>query len=57
MIVVFIFSVACEWRVLIKQDKDNSLQFAKVFPHQILKVTCHIFALYGIDKIKKLPPV
>ena len=38
MIVAFKFSVACTWCVLIKEDKDNSLQFAKVFL-QILKVT------------------
>ena len=36
----FKFSVACEWSVLIK-DKDNLLQFAKVFPQQILKLLIH----------------
>ena len=33
----FKFSVACEWRVLIEEDKDNLLQFAKVFPTKFLK--------------------
>ena len=32
----FNFSVVCEWRVLIEEDKDNSLQFTKF---QILKAT------------------
>ena len=35
------FSVACEWHVLIKEDKDNSLQFAKVFPAKLLKLPIH----------------
>ena len=35
MIVVFKFSVACKWCVLIKEDKDNLLQFAKVFPNKL----------------------
>ena len=37
----FNINVACEWRVLCKEDKDDSLQFAKVFLH-------HHFALYSI---------
>ena len=28
----FKFSVACKWHVLIEEDKDDSLQFAKVCP-------------------------
>ena len=32
----FKFSMACEWCVLIKQDKDT---FHQSLPHQILKVT------------------
>ena len=35
----FNFSVACEWRVLIEEDKDNTLQFAKVFPTKFLKLS------------------
>ena len=34
----FKFSVACEWCVLFKEDKDDSLQFAKVFPTKFLKL-------------------
>ena len=34
----FKFSVVCEWRVLFKEDKDDSLQFAKVFPTKFLKL-------------------
>ena len=33
----FKFSVVCQWHVLIK-DKDNLLQFAKVFPTKFLKL-------------------
>ena len=32
------FSVACEWSVLIEEDKDDSLQFAKVFSAKFLKL-------------------
>ena len=35
----FKFSMVCKWCVLSKEDKDDSLQFDKVFPCQILKVT------------------
>ena len=31
--------MACEWRVLIEEDKDDSLQFANVFPATILHYT------------------
>ena len=42
----FNFSVVCEWRVLIEEDKDNSLQFAKVFPIKFLKLLiCQSFPL------------
>ena len=34
----FKFSVVCEWCVLFKEDKDDSLQFAKVFPAKFLKL-------------------
>ena len=37
MNVAFKFSMACEWCALIKEDKDNSLQFAKVFLTKFLK--------------------
>ena len=30
--------MAFEWHVLIEEDKDDSLQFAKVFPIKSLKV-------------------
>ena len=39
--------------VLFNEDKDDSLQFAKVFPEKFLKLpirqsfSCHRFALYG----------
>ena len=52
--------MACEWHVLIEENKDNSLQFAKVFSHQILKVTNlpsfprHHFVLYGTGYCDKL---
>ena len=36
----FKFSMACEWCVLFEEHKDDSLQFAKVFPR-------HHFALYS----------
>ena len=29
------------WRVLIEEDKDNSLQFTKVFPAKFLKLPIH----------------
>ena len=32
----FNLSMACEWCVLIEEDKDNLLQFAKVFPAKFL---------------------
>ena len=35
----FKFSVACKWCVLIKEDKDNSLQSQQSLSHQIPKVT------------------
>ena len=35
-IVVFKFSMVCKWHVLIKEDKDDLLQFAKVFPTKFL---------------------
>ena len=31
--------MACEWCVLIKEDKDNSLQFNKVSPATVLHCT------------------
>ena len=34
----FKFSVACEWHVLIEEDKDNLFQYAKVFPIKFLKL-------------------
>ena len=34
----FKFSVVCEWCVLFKEDKDDSLQFAKVFPTKFVKL-------------------
>ena len=37
----FKFSVACKWCVLIEQDKDDLLQFAKVFPAKFLKLPIH----------------
>ena len=37
----FKFSVACEWCVLFKEDKDDSLQFTKVFPAKFLKLPIH----------------
>ena len=37
----FKFSMACKWRVLIEEDKDNLLQFAKVFPAKFLKLAVH----------------
>ena len=33
----FKFSVACQWYVLFKDEKDNLLQFAKVFSAKFLK--------------------
>ena len=36
--VVFQFSMECKWHVVIEEDKDNSLQFAKVFPTKLLKL-------------------
>ena len=41
---VYKFSLVCKWCVVIKEDKDNSFQFAKNFQLQILKVT--VFPLY-----------
>ena len=52
----FKFSVACKWCVLFKEDKDDSLQFAKVFSAKFLKLPIrqsfprHHFALHGITK-------
>ena len=37
----FKFSVKSEWHVLIKEDKDNLLQFAKDFPSKFLKLLIH----------------
>ena len=34
----FNLSVACDWRVLIEEDKDNSLKLAKVFLAKFLKL-------------------
>ena len=34
----FNFSVAYEWCVLIKEDEDNLLKFAKVLPAKFLKL-------------------
>ena len=34
----FEFSMVCEWCALIKEDKDNSLQFTKIFPTKFLKL-------------------
>ena len=53
----FKFSMACEWRVLFKEDKDHSLKFAKVFPAKFLSYQSakafprHRFVLYGINSI------
>ena len=33
----FKFSAVCKWRVSFKEDKDDSLQFIKVFPAKFLK--------------------
>ena len=50
----FKFSTACKWYVSFKEDKDDSLQFAKVFPAKFLKLVIrqffppNRFALYGI---------
>ena len=47
--------MACQWRVLIEEDKDNLLQFTKVFPAKFLwlpicqSLPHHHFALYGIS--------
>ena len=35
------FSMACEWHILIEEDKDNLLQFAKVFPTKFLNLPIH----------------
>ena len=35
----FKFSMVCKWHVLIEEDKDDSLQFAKVFPTEFLKLS------------------
>ena len=49
----FKFSVACEWCVLIEEDKGNSLEFAKIFLTKFLKLLicqsffCHRFVLYS----------
>ena len=32
----FKFNMACKWCVLFKEDKDDSLQFAKIFPTKFL---------------------
>ena len=38
----FKFSVACEWRV--EEEKEDLLQFAKIFPDKFLKLPiCQIF--------------
>ena len=34
----FKFSVVCQWHVLIEEDKNNLLQFAKVLPTKFLKL-------------------
>ena len=34
----FKFSMACNWHVLIKENNDNLLKFAKVFPTKFLKL-------------------
>ena len=39
----FNFSMACEWRTLIEEDIDNSLQFAKVFSAKFLNLLIHQF--------------
>ena len=49
----FKFTVECQWHVLIEEDKDNLLQFAKVFPAKFFKLPihqslpCHRVALFG----------
>ena len=40
----FKFSVACKWCVSFKKDKDDSLQFAKVFPTKFLKLVIRQFS-------------
>ena len=54
----FKFRVACQWRVLIEEGKDNLLQLAKVFSAKFLKLPIrhkvlsrHRFALYGSLKL------
>ena len=50
----FKFCVVYTWHVLIEEDKDNSLEFAKVFPTKFLKLLIrqslshHRFMLYGM---------
>ena len=34
----FKFSMVSEWHVIIEEDKNNLLQFAKVFPTKFLKL-------------------
>ena len=52
--------MVCEWCVLIEEDKDNSLQFFKVFPTKFLKLPIrqvfshHRFALYGTHGLLQL---
>ena len=42
----FKFGVACEWHVLIEEDKDDSLQFTKDFLAKFLKLPiCQSFPL------------
>ena len=37
----FKFSMVCKRHILIEEDKDKSLQFAKVFPAKFLKLPIH----------------
>ena len=40
----FKFSAVCKWHVSFKEDKDDSLQFAKVFPAKFLKLVIRQFS-------------
>ena len=46
---IYKFSLVCKWHVVIKEDKDNSFQFAKTFNTKFLKLQIRppLFALYG----------
>ena len=40
----FKFSAMCEWCVSFREDKDDSLQFTKVFPTKFLKLVIYQFS-------------